>query len=221
MPCVLTTPRRKTEPVLRDYRSISKQSTTTLIHSASAVLLQDLVRHRHSQPGWLKACELHHRSDLVHLYHLPAHSLVRSSLVYPVFHSMQDSNHYRRRTQTRPATSSRPRKVLKLFSSLLSMARIQAALRLNRVYTRVLVCAASDALVERRLSELRLLQAMLVKLMASKPKQQVHLLTLQSQPLCRPPVRSTKPSRSVLRLRRTHLDPCSPSSDTSGCCSAS
>ena len=101
------------------------------------------------------------------------------------------------------------------------MARIQAALRLNRVYTWVLVCAASDALVERRLSELRLLQAMLVKLMASKPKQQVHLLTLQSQPLCRPPVRSTKPSRSVLRLRRTHLDPCSPSSDTSGCCSAS
>jgi hypothetical protein len=107
------------------------------------------------------------------------------------------------------------------------MARILAALRLNQqqVYTSVLVmqlaCAAFDVLVARRCGRLQRRQEMLVKLMVSNLKQLAHLPTLQSQLLYKPPAKSTKPSKSVLKPRRILSDPCSPSSDTSGCCSAS
>jgi hypothetical protein len=128
----------------------------------------------------------------------------------------------------RHAIFCRPRKALKLFSSLLNMARTLAALHSTQqqVYTSVLVtplaCARLDALVERRRSQPQRRQAILVQPMVSKPKEQVRLLTLlQSQPLYRPLVRSIKPSKLALRHRRTRLDPCSLSSDTSGCYSAS
>jgi hypothetical protein len=63
---------------------------------------------------------------------------------------------------------------------------------------------------------------MLVQPMVSKLKEQVRLLTLlQSQPLYRPLVRSTKLSKLALKHRRTRLDPCSLSSDTSGYSSVS
>jgi hypothetical protein len=160
--------------------------------------------------------------DLVRLYHLPAHSLVRQSPVYPACHNMPGSNHCRPRTRTRPATSCRPRKAHKLFSSLLNTARILAALRLNlSVLVLQLACAAFDVLVVRRRGRLQRRQEMLVKLMASNIKQLARLPTLQLQLLYKPPARSIKPNKSVLKPRRTHSDPCSPSSDTSGCCFAS
>jgi hypothetical protein len=141
---------------------------------------------------------------------------------------MSGSNHYRHRIQTRPAISCRLRRALKLFSSLLNMAHTPAALDLTRqrvcisVLATQLDCATLDALAGRRRSRLQRRQAMLVQPMVSKLKEQVRLLTLlQSQPLYRPLVRSTKLSKLALKHRRTRLDPCSLSSDTSGYSSVS
>jgi hypothetical protein len=84
-----------------------------------------------------------------------------------------------------------------------------------------LACAAFDVLVARRRGRLQRRQEMPVKPMASNLKQLARLPTLQSQLLYKPPAKSTKPSKSVLKPRRTHSDLCSRFSDTSGCCFAS